>query len=138
MVDDVLYLTLLSGRNLCYHQPRLHRDVTPWGREVMKITYMGRDSVTGKWCRLDTYGGKLTENIVQAVARDIFAFAMVNVTKAGYPIVLHTHDEITSEIPKGFGSVEGFEDILRIRPSWCADWPINAAGGWRGLRYRKD
>jgi len=134
---DVLFMRLLSGRYLSYHKPRLHPEMTPWGKEVMKITYMGRDSTTGAWVRLDTYGGKLTENCVQATARDIFTFVMPILEKRGYPIVLHTHDEITSEIPEGFGSVEEFEQIMSILPTWCADWPIRVAGGWIAKRYRK-
>lgn len=138
MKGDVLFLRLLSGRYLKYHAPRLHPDVTPWGKPVLKITHMGIHPESGKWVRKDTYGGRITENITQAVARDIFTHSMVNLTHAGYPIVLHTHDEITSEIPHDFGSIEEFEKIMATPPAWCADWPIRAAGGWRGKRYRKD
>lgn len=140
--DDVLYCQLLSGRKLCYHAPRLHPDVTPWGKQVLKLTYMGwntdyKKGPTG-WMRLDTYGGKLCENVVQATARDILTHALKNVERAGYPVVLHIHDEIVSEVPQGFGTVEEFEKIMATLPHWCADWPIKAAGGWRGQRYRKD
>lgn len=136
--DDVLYVQLLSGRTLSYHSPRLHPDVTPWGKEVLKLTYMGRDSLTNQWVRLETYGGKLTENVVQATARDILTYAMVNLEKAGYHIVLHVHDEIVSEVPEGLGSVEEFEEIMGTLPEWASSWPVRAAGGWRGKRYRKD
>lgn len=138
MKDDVLYCRLLSGRKLAYHEPRLHKDVTPWGREVLKLTYMGLDSLTKQWVRMDTYGGKLTENVVQATARDILAHALVNLDKAGYMPVIHVHDEIVSEVPEGFESIEEFERIMAKMPDWCKDWPIKAAGGWRGKRYRKD
>lgn len=136
--EDVLYCRLLSGRKLSYHSPRLHPDRTPWGKDVLKLTYMGTDSKTKQWVRLDTYGGKLCENIVQATARDILAFALVNADEAGYTAALHIHDEIVSEVPEGFGSVEEFEAIMATLPDWCKDWPIKAAGGWRGKRYRKD
>jgi len=138
MVDDTLFIQLLSGRKLSYHTPRLIPDVTPWGKEVFKIVYMGRNTYTQQWCQLDTYGGKLVENITQATARDILTYAMVNIEKAGYGIVLHIHDEIVSEVLEGTGSVEEFEKIMAILPPWAADWPIRAAGGWRGKRYRKD
>lgn len=140
--DDVLYCQLLSGRRLTYHQPRLHPDVTPWGKQVLKLTYMGwntdyKKGPTG-WMRLETYGGKLCENVVQATARDILTYALKNVERAGYSVVLHIHDEIVSEVLSGTGSIEEFERIMATLPPWCADWPIKAAGGWRGNRYRKD
>lgn len=90
------------------------------------------------WLRLETYGGKLCENVVQATARDILTHAMVNVERAGYAVVLHIHDEIVSEVLAGTGSIEEFERIMATLPDWCSDWPIKAAGGWRGSRYRKD
>lgn len=136
--DDVLYCQLLSGRKLAYHQPRIHRDVTPWGKEVSKLTYMGMDSVTKQWVRIDTYGGKLCENVVQATARDILAEALINADAAGYDPVMHIHDEMVTEVPEGFGSIEELERIMATLPEWCKDWPIKAAGGWRGKRYRKD
>lgn len=140
--DDVLYCQLLSGRKLSYHQPRLHPAVTPWGKQVFKLTYMGwntdyKKGPTG-WMRLDTYGGKLAENVVQATARDILTYALKNVERAGYAVVLHVHDEIVSEVLSGTGSIEEFEEIMATLPEWCADWPIKADGGWRGKRYRKD
>lgn len=140
--DNVLYCRLLSGRKLSYHQPRLHPGVTPWGKQVLKLTYMGWNSDYKKgpmgWMRLDTYGGKLCENVIQATARDILTYALKNVERAGYSVVLHVHDEIVSEVVEGTGSVEEFEKIMATMPPWAADWPIRAAGGWRGKRYRKD
>lgn len=136
--NDVLYCKLLSGRTLKYHTPRLHLDVTPWGKEVQKLTYMGVDSLTKQWVRLDTYGGKLTENITQATARDILTHAMINLDRVRYNIVLHVHDEVVCEVPKGFGSIEELENIMATVPHWADGWPLRAAGGWRGQRYRKD
>ena len=140
--DDILYCQLPSGRRLTYHQPRIHQKMMPWGKETTCITYYGWNSnyLNGPvgWMRLETYGPKLTENLVQAVSRDILAHSMLALDRAGYPIVLHVHDEVVSEVPHGCGSVEEFEQIMGRMPAWATGWPVKAAGGWRGLRYRKD
>jgi len=134
--DKCLYCILPSGRKITYHSPVVSPKMMPWGKVKNSLSYMGWKDNT--WRRIDTYGGRLAENVTQAVSRDIFTFAMVNLENAGYPIVLHTHDQITCEVPKDFGSIEEFEKIMSHRPAWCTDWPIRAAGGWRGKRYRKD
>jgi DNA polymerase len=113
----------------------------PWGKQTTCITYMGWNGnyLNGPvgWMRLETYGPKLTENVVQAVARDILASSMLRLDAAGYPIVLHVHDEIVAEVPQGWGSVGEFEQIMGQMPAWADGWPVRAAGGWRGRRYRK-
>jgi len=139
---DVLYCRLPSGRLLSYHTPRLIPGADRYGRPVEKITFMGwnTDHTKGPkgWIRFDTYGGKLAENVTQATARDILAHAMPQLEAAGYPIVIHVHDEPVSEVLTGFGSIEEYEDIMCRLPDWAKDYPIRAGGGWRGRRYRKD
>lgn len=134
---DTLNLRLPSGRILYYHNPRLTPGTDPRGLTVLNISYHGVDSYTGKWSAISTYGGKLVENCVQAVSRDILAAAMLRLNAAGYPIVMHVHDEVVAEVPEGFGSVEDFEKIMSQKEAWFSDWPIKASGGWRGKRYRK-
>lgn len=134
--DDVLYCRLLSGRLLSYHSPRLTQGMAPHKNPVWNLSYMGQSTI-GQWVRLDTYGGKLAENVTQAVARDILTNSLLNLAAAGYPTVLHIHDEVVVEVPQGTGSIEEVERIMATMPEWCKDWPIRAAGGWRGLRYRK-
>lgn len=141
--NDILYVKLPSGRHLTYHQPRLTPGTDNYSKKpIWKISFMGWNSDYKRgaigWLRLETYGGRLTENIVQAVARDILAFAIVNLEKNGYPVVLHIHDEPVCEVPQGFGSIEEVERVMMIMPAWAHNWPIRAAGGWRGLRYRKE
>jgi DNA polymerase len=86
---------------------------------------------------METYGGRLFENVCQAIGRDFQADAMVRLEAAGYPVVMHTHDEATAEVLIGQGSVEEMTDIMIERPEWAAWWPIRA-DGWAGQRYRKD
>jgi DNA polymerase len=136
---DALYLRLVSGRELTYHRPRLAPSTKRSG--TYAISYEGwnsnpKNGAVG-WIRMDTWGGRLVENIVQATARDIQWHGILNLEKAGYPVVLHVYDEDISEVPEGFGSIEEFEAIMAIMPPWAAGWPIRAKGGWRGKRYRK-
>lgn len=142
MHGDCLYCRLPSGRYLTYHEPRL----TPSTREYASpwesaLSYMGWNTNPKKgpkgWIRMYLYGGVLFENIVQAVARDIQAGALVRLEKAAYRPVLHTHDEIAGEVPERWGTVEEFEAIMCDVQPWARAWPIKAAGGWRGKRYGK-
>lgn len=131
-----LHCRLPNGRLLSYYAPAPTTTKTKYGVEKEVISFMGVDSYTGKWTRLKTYGGKLTENIVQAIARDLLVEAMHRVEAAGYPIVLHVHDEIVAEIPEGTGNLKEFEDLMSIVPAWAKGCPIGAEG-WIGKRYRK-
>lgn len=135
-------ITLLSGRKLTYHNVLL--EPMPASRSWAgrySISYEGYNtnpkSGARGWIRIATYGPKVVENLVQATANDILRYAMANLERASYPIVLHVYDEIVCEVPKGFGSVEELESIMKTLPSWAAGWPIGADGGWRGRRYRK-
>lgn len=143
MLDDVLYCRLLSGRLLAYHRPRLSPSGRQWavnGELALSFEGYNTNAQMGPvgWVRMWTYGGKLTENVVQATARDIMAHAIVNLEKAGYRVVMHVHDEIVCEVLIGTGSISEVERIMAALPPWAARWPVKASGGWRGFRYRKD
>lgn len=141
---DWLKLTLPSGRQLTYHQPRLRQSEKRPGS--LAISYM-TDNTNPKygalgWVRMDTWGSRVFENAVQAIAHDIQRHAMAAHEAAGYPIVQEVYDENVAEVPHGFGSIEEFETIMSTNPPWAflpdgTPWPIRASGGWRGRRYRK-
>lgn len=135
---DVLYCQLLSGRRISYHRPRLAPSTRK--RDEWTLSYEGwntnpKNGPMG-WIRIETYGPKLVENIVQATACDIQRDSIVRQEDAGYPIVLHVYDENVAEVAEGTGSVEAFEGIMAELPAWAAGWPVKATGGWRGKRYR--
>jgi len=141
--DGALIVTLLSGRPLTYHDAQLVEPTQPWAAPWEKSISFWTWNTNPKygpmgWVPSNTYGGKLTENIVQAVAHDLLRFAILNLRAAGYPTVLHVYDEIVLEGPHGLGSVEEVERIMGIMPPWAEGWPVRASGGWRGRRYRKD
>jgi DNA polymerase family A len=131
-----LWLVLPSGRPLAYASPSIEDHETPWGELRPQVTSLGVNSITRAWERQSAYGGKWTENVVQAIARDLLVAAMLRLEQAGYPIVLSVHDEIVAEVPAGFGAVQEFEELMCQLPDWATGCPV-AAEGWRATRYRK-
>jgi DNA polymerase len=109
----------------------------PWQKDKQQVCYQGRDSKrNGLWGVIRTYGGMLAENVVQAGSRDLMVDAMFRVEEARYPIILTVHDEIVSEIPVDFGSLEEYEELMSVVPAWAKGCPVGV-DGWRGDRYRK-
>ena len=140
--DAVLYIKLPSGRKLAYLRPTIATQIVrdedtgeTWERE--QIYYWGVDPVRYQWAQLYTYGGKLTENIVQAIARDLLVEAMLRTERANFPTVFHVHDEIVAETPIGLFDLSQFIDLICATEKHHAEIPIKAVG-WTGLRYRKD
>jgi DNA polymerase len=129
-----LRILLPSGRALSYPFPRL--ETGKFGH--LMATF--KDNAAGKWidCRYGqgAYGGLWTENVVQAVSRDLLAAAMQRLEAAGYPIVLHVHDEIVAEAPIEFGSMEEFQRVITTLPDWAEGLPI-AAKVRNGQRFAK-
>lgn len=141
--DDALYCCVPGGGIMTYHRPRLAPSQREFARPgELSISYEGWNTNPKAggygWQRMYLYGGKAFENVVQKVARDIQANALVNCDDAGLPIVLHTHDELAAEVVEARANVAELEACMNALPSWCADWPVRAKGGWTGRRYRKD
>ena len=102
------------------------------------ICYMGQDQKQSrKWGVLETYGGKLAENITQAVARDCLAEAVERLEAAGYRVVFHVHDEVVVEAPAEEADLERVAQIMHQAPEWAKGLPLNAEG-WVNEFYKKD
>lgn len=163
VAHDFLWCKLPSGRCLAYAAPRLKpmvwfRDKTTGERECVPaaegyareidgdgkvegnapatVTALGVNSTTLAFQRFGLYGGLATENIVQAIARDLLAHGIVKAERAGYPVIAHVHDEIVTEVRRGFGDVGAFERLICELPAWAEGLPLTASG-WKGGRYRK-
>ena len=137
MRPPFLQIHLPSGRCLSYLRPEIQDRETPWGETRPTITYEGLDQYTRKWKRISTHPGKVAENIVQAISRDVLAEGLVNADAADLDIILHVHDEIgadTDDDPEQ--GVLLRQSMTRI-PAWCADAPISAAG-FQSPFYMKD
>lgn len=135
VVGGFLCCTLPSGRKLRYRDPYLKVAKTSWGAMKEGIRYY--TVITGgKWARTSTYGGKIVENITQAVARDIMADAMLRMDGSIYIPLITVHDEQVSEVPTGQGDVAEFEELMAEIEPWAEGCPV-AAEGEIMARYRK-
>ena len=124
----MLTITLPSGRTLCY--PRVSIGIERndgWRGDHEIIEYEGTNQTTKKWGKIRTYGGKLTENVVQAIARDILGIVILRAREAGLPVVFHIHDEIVVEAAPG-QTLEQVEALFSKPISWCTDLPLKGAG----------
>jgi DNA polymerase len=130
--DSVEYtrIRLPSGRYLCYRNMHIN--------DAGQLVYEGINQYTRKWELLETYYGKLVENVVQAVARDVFMTGMRRAEEAGYSVVLRVHDELVCEVPdEAAFTHEALADMMSDNPSWSVGLPLSAAG-FEAYRYRKE
>lgn len=130
---DFITIRLPSGRKLYYPAP--HIGVNRFGKP--SLCYLGQSQGSKKWKSQETYGGKLAENITQAVARDCLFFAMENLEAAGFPIVFDVHDEVVTEISEDRAALDAVVEIMSQPPPWAADLPLSA-DGWVGTYFKKD
>lgn len=129
-------ITLPSGRKLYYIDPAVGEN--RWGGS--SLSYMGMDQTTKKWKRIETYGGKLVENCVQAIARDCLAQAIEYLEAAGLPVVFHVHDEVVIDVAPFGTDAEMLDKVVSImtRPiPWAQGLPLGA-DGWVGQFFKKD
>jgi DNA polymerase len=129
---DILFIELPSGRRLSYVRPRLR----PGKFDKLSLSYEGMDQVKKIWCRMDTYGGKLVENIVQAFARDVMMVAFTRLTEAGYNVVMRVHDELVIEAPENSVEVEVIDKIMASPIEWAEGLPLGAEG-FKSKYYKK-
>jgi DNA polymerase len=107
-------------------------------RKYVQNTYSYGAQKNGQWKEVTAYGGLITENVVQALARDLMVDAMFRCEAAGYPVVLTVHDEIVCEVETGRADVKVLQQIMEDRPQWAIDMQVPvAAECWVGDRYRK-
>ncbi len=156
MRNGFLCAVLPSGRRMYYQKPRIERKVFqskdretgellwdqygfPKTYTKIGFSYMGFNQDIKKWVRQESHGGKMTENLVQAIAREILKYGLFNAQKAGFKILFHVHDEIVTQRKIGderFGLPKLIDCMISRRP-WYGDMPLNAAG-WVAPFYRKD
>lgn len=133
---DCFTIQLPSGRKLYYVSPGIGEN--QWGNP--SISYMGMDQKTKRWKRIETYGGKLVENCVQAIARDCLADTIERLEAAGLPVIFHIHDEVVIDIAPWADEdtmLDTVVNIMRQPIPWAADLPLNA-DGWVGTFFKKD
>lgn len=134
--DGDLYIELPSGRHLVYLNAHIGQN--RFGSEAIICTGLGGSKTTsGRWGKLETYGGKIVENAVQAIARDCLCAAMARLTKAGYKICAHIHDEVILEMPEGKGSLDEAIQIMCKNAPWNEGLVMNA-DGFEAKYYQKD
>lgn len=130
---DALVVTLPSKRQLFYASPQITRN--RWDKP--SLSYLGMDQNTKKWKRIETYGGKLVENVVQAIARDCLSGAIERLEAAGLPVVFHVHDEVVIDCPREKASLDEVIALMTQPIPWAPGLPLNA-DGWIGDYFKKD
>lgn len=127
---------LPSGRWIMWPSARIDEEgITPWGSKARQIAYMGTN-LAHKWAEKKTYAGDIAQSLVQGIARDMLTNAMIKLEVAGFPVVLHVHDEIMVEVEEGLNRFEDFKTIMSTPAPWALVFPLSSEG-WIGRRYQK-
>ena len=133
--NGIMWMTLPSGRRLAYYGAQYGEGV--WDKNKKTLSYMGTDQKTKKWSRVETWGGKLTENLVQATARDCLRESMMALAAEGYDIIAHVHDEVIVTEPVDGRSVEEMSEVMGRPIPWAPGLPLRA-DGYECPFYQKD
>jgi DNA polymerase len=133
--QGVLWMTLPSGRRLAYYGAKYEESAFHPDRK--SLTYMGVDQQTKRWSRVETWGGKLVENLVQATARDLLREAMFSLDEHGFDIRAHVHDEVICTEPIDGRSVDEMSRLMCPETAWAKGLPLRA-DGYEGKYYFKD
>jgi DNA polymerase len=137
MENGILWMRLPSGRRIAYFGAKYEEGTGKFNKGRKVLSYMGKDQKTGKWTRIETWGGKLVENLVQATARDCLREAMLELDSKRYDIRAHVHDEVIITEPIGGRSVEDVCEIMGHVPAWAPGLPLRA-DGYETPFYMKD
>jgi len=121
----ILFADLPSGRSLAYVNARIKPDST-FNKDG--VVFDGMDQVKKKWMSHRTYGGRLVENLVQAIARDCLAESLTRLDRKGYEIVMHVHDEVVLDVPLDSGSLDNVTAVMGASIDWAPGLPLKAAG----------
>ena len=140
MLEDAWLVAVLpSGKKLYYFNPQKVMRAVPWDETDLRPGFTYQSMKSGKWVTVNAYGGLLTENVVQAIARDLMADRMFAVEfELGYPIILTVHDEVVAEVLAALADYKAMEQVMSEAPPWAKAMRIPVqAEGWMGDRYRK-
>lgn len=136
--DGWLTARLPSGRRLWYYNPQPVRKAMPWNKDDIRLGFEYSAQKAGQWKRVSAYGGLLTENVVQATARDMLVNALFNAEADNHPVVLTVHDEAVLEVDEALASIYCIRQYMEHQPDWVRALRVPVAGDyWIGERYRK-
>ena len=135
---DVLWMKLPSGRFICWRDPKIENQLTPWGEMRDGITVLNQNTFTRKWGRNNLIGSSIFQSAVQGTARDMLAEACLLLEKNGFEVLNLIHDEVLMLVDESQAesALDRVVKLMITPPKWASDFPL-AAEGWVGKRYRK-
>ena len=135
---DVLWMKLPGGRFICWRDPKIENQLTPWGEMREGITVLNQNTFTRKWGRNNLIGSSIFQSAVQGTARDFLAYSTLNISKKGYEVINLIHDEVLllADEEGSEATLDKVVNIMTTPPKWALDFPL-AAEGWVSKRYRK-